>query len=271
MDFIKMRDRYRIYYLEEFVENSKAVIILTHGFAEYYSRYDYVSNYLQKNGFTIIRYDLRGHGRNEKRGHLDRFEDFIEDLREIVDIAIKKYPQTPIITLGHSMGGLITAIFGVAYPNKVDFQIFSGPALGVLPSSKKINHGLIKLLSKVAGSIMIKNPIDEGICGRREVYENYINDPYVLHKASVRMYYQFLFRGINIILKNMSDYRYKCLILHGELDPIVPAKISKKFYDSIASEKKHLKEYSGLYHEILNEDDRNIVLEDIITWINNGL
>ena len=267
MEFIKMRDGYEIYFRDEPAKNPKGVIIITHGFAEHCSRYDFVSNYFIKEGYSIIRYDLRGHGRNKERGRLNRFEDYVDDLAEIVKIASDKYPQLPQITFGHSMGGLITALYGIGHPNVVTAQILSGPALRKLPAADKLNPGLMKYLSGIAGGWKIKNPVDDGICGKEGVYEDYLKDPLVLHKASLELYYQFLIRGTELVQEEAEKYDNPLLIIHGKKDPIVPVEISRWFYRTISSQKKNLIEYDGLYHEILNEDKRTDILDDMVSWI----
>ena len=62
-------------------------------------------------------------------------------------------------------------------------------------------------------------------------------------------------------------YKYPCLILHGGGDQIVAPDSSKYFYDHISSTDKQLKIYEGLYHEILNEPEKDTVIEDIRLWI----
>lgn len=267
MESIRMRDGYEIWYREDPVENPKGMIVITHGFAEHAGRYDHVTGYLKNSGYHVVRYDLRGHGRNKGRGQLDRFESYLEDLEEIVGKLSSSYPNLPIITFGHSMGGLITAIFGTLHPQMVTAQILSGPALGKLPSADKLKPGLMKLLSQIAGGFKLENPVGEGICGNRQVYIDYINDPLVLHKASIRLYYQFLFRGVDMVREGVKAYGCPCLIVHGKKDPIVPIGISRGFYKEISSQKKDLIEYEGLYHEILNEDKRDLVLKDITDWL----
>jgi alpha-beta hydrolase superfamily lysophospholipase len=267
MEFIEMRDGYEIWYREDPVENPRGIVVITHGFAEHAGRYDHVTAYLNGSGYHVVRYDLRGHGRNKERGYLDRFESYVEDLGDVVRDLGERYPEVPLVTFGHSMGGLITAIFGSVHPEMVKAQILSGPALGKLPSAEKLQPAVMKVLSGVAGGIMLKNPVGEGICGNRQIYIDYINDPLVLHKASIKLYYQFLFRGVEIVRESEKDYGCPCLIVHGKEDPIVPISISKSFYRAIKSQKKDLIEYEGLYHEILNEDKRDLVLKDITDWL----
>lgn len=272
MNYYKLRDEYELFFKEDSIEKPKAIVIITHGFAEHFSRYDYFTSSLNHGGYGVIRYDLRGHGRNKKDlGHIESFNDFILDLEEIYKKVLRKYTGTPIFLFGHSMGGLITAIFGSNPDLKLNGIVLSGAAVGELPSAKKINRKLIKAVCKIYDKYMIKNPIDKSLCKNQEVYYEYLNDKFVLHKASVRFYYEFLFIGVDKISKAKNDFSFPVLFVHGEEDKIVPISISKSFFNSISSRDKTFKEYKSLYHEILNEKERDYVIKDIISWLDNRI
>lgn len=272
MDYFKLRDKYEIFLEENIRGDSRAIVIISHGFAEHSSRYDYLVNSLLKSRYGVIRYDLRGHGRNkENLGHIDSFEDFILDLEEIYKETIKKYPDKPIFLFGHSMGGLITSLFALNNQLKVNGLILSGPALGLLPSANKINKSLLRLASMFIGKLMIKNPIDKNLCKNEEVYYDYIEDDLVLHKASLKFYYEFLFKGGGEFSENKNDFTYPLLILHGKEDKIVPISLSEDFYKKVKSTDKTFIGYHNLYHEILNEKERDIVIKDIISWLDKRI
>ena len=272
MDYFKLRDDYELFFKEDFIENPKAIVIISHGFAEHFSRYDYFTDSLNQSGYGVIRYDLRGHGRNKKDlGHIQSFEDFILDLEEIYKETLRSFPSIPIFLFGHSMGGLITAIFGSKSALELRGIVLSGPAVGELPSAKNLNRKLVKFLCKINDKFMIRNPIDKSLCKNEEVYYEYLNDEFVLHKASLRFYYEFLFVGPDNILKAKDKFSLPVLIVHGEEDKIVPISISKSFFNSISSRDKTFKEYKSLYHEILNEKERDYVIKDIISWLDNRI
>jgi acylglycerol lipase len=272
MDFFKLRDDYELFYKEDFIKKPKAIVIISHGFAEHFSRYDYFADSLNQSGYGVVRYDLRGHGRNkELLGYVESFDEFIFDLEEIYKEVLKKFPMTPIFLFGHSMGGLITAILGSKSNLALRGIVLSGPALGVLPSAKDLNKKLVKLACVVYDKLMIKNPIDKSLCKNEEVYYEYLNDKYVLHKASLRLYYEFLFVGSDKILKEKEHFSLPVLIVHGEKDKIVPISISKGFFNSIQSTDKTFKEYKTLFHEILNEKERDDVINDIISWLDSRI
>jgi alpha-beta hydrolase superfamily lysophospholipase len=57
------------------------------------------------------------------------------------------------------------------------------------------------------------------------------------------------------------------LILHGTEDKATNPSGSQFFYDNAGSADKTLKLYSGHYHDLLNDIDKEIVMADINDWI----
>lgn len=114
---------------------------------------------------------------------------------------------------------------------------------------------------------MIKNPVSEYICSDLEVVKAYREDPLVLREATMNLYVEFLINGTSYASSEMKSYKYPCLITQGEEDKIVPKEIAKNLYDSISSKDKTIKNYEGLYHEILNEKKKDMVIDDMINWL----
>jgi alpha-beta hydrolase superfamily lysophospholipase len=57
------------------------------------------------------------------------------------------------------------------------------------------------------------------------------------------------------------------LVVHGAEDRLVAASGSERLFECVASEDVHLKIYHDLYHEVFNEPERDLVLDDVISWI----
>ncbi len=49
--------------------------------------------------------------------------------------------------LGHSMGGFITCLYGIKYPNKLMGQIFSGAAVQRVPQVEGFKGDLFKFVN----------------------------------------------------------------------------------------------------------------------------
>lgn len=265
---VKSFDNTEIYYMKDVPQNAKAIIIIVHGVAEHLGRYEYLKDKFESFGYGVYRFDNRGHGLSGgNRGDMNDFNELIDDTDIIVNIAKKEYPDLPLYMLGHSMGGFITAAYGVKYKNKLRGQILSGAATNKMPFSLTLKS--IKFPYILKGKV--PNSLSKLISRDPQVVKKYEEDPLVLKETTLRFNNQFVNKGIPWLVRNLSSYEYPCLILHGGDDHIVPKECSQKFYDGISSKDKQIKIYEGLYHEIFNEKERDTVIEDVHKWLENRL
>ncbi|MGF7059363.1 lysophospholipase [Brassicibacter mesophilus] len=257
-----------IYYEKDIPEQAKAIVIIVHGFAEHLGRYEYFKDKLNDLGYGVYRFDNRGHGRSGgKKGHLQDFNYFITDADAIVEMAKNENPSVPIFMFGHSMGGFITSAYGIRYKEKLRGQILSGAATMKPPQVAGVKSNLFRVLNKIVPRIKVKNSLDNMICHNQDVVKAYKEDPLNLKYATLKFYVEFLVKGIEWLNKNMSEYNYPCLILHGANDKIVSKQASENFYNVIKSDDKKIIIYESLYHEIINEDKKDDIVEDIHIWM----
>ena len=61
------------------------------------------------------------------------------------------------------------------------------------------------------------------------------------------------------------------LVVHGEADKLIPVEGSRRLVECVGSDDVHLKSYPDLYHEVFNEPEQNLVLDDVTAWIESKL
>lgn len=266
--YIRTSDGIELRYKTDLIDDPKAIVLINHGFAEHLDRYDFISGRLNDGGYSVYRYDLRGHGRTRsKKGDIESFEEFAEDAQTMVNLIKEENKGKEVYMLGHSMGGFVSCLYALNYPDELAGQILSGPAVDRLPKAQGINGVFLKYMSPLLGGLDFPNIIADDICSVDQVVEDFKNDPLVLKKTTIRFLDQFLLKGTDYILGRIENYNYPCLICHGGDDIIVPVDISRSFYDEIGSEDKTIKVYDGLYHEILNEREKYEVARDMVDWL----
>jgi pimeloyl-ACP methyl ester carboxylesterase len=100
-------------------------VVLIHGFSVPYYIYDPTFEFLSRNGFRVLRYDLLGRGfsdRPDVNYDLDLFVRQLKGLLDALDIG------SPVCLVGLSMGGPITATFTARYPERVEKLVLIDPA-----------------------------------------------------------------------------------------------------------------------------------------------
>lgn len=258
----------RIYYYKQIPPDARGLIMISHGFGEHSGLYEEFMDFLINNGYGVCAYDHRAHGQSEEeRGHIDRFEFFIEDMAVVVRHLKQEHQGLPLFIFGHSMGGLIAFIFGVLHPEGLKGQVFTGPAVGRPIGTGFIPGSLFTLLKRYFPRVKIyPNLSRKGT--RNKAYQVKIKaDSKTLKYETVSFISEFLFRGIALAKDNAPSYRLPVLFLHGKADRIIPYRASMEIFEQIASEDKTLKLYEGMYHELVREPEREEVWQDILGWL----
>jgi len=258
----------KIYYRHKLPPNPKAVVVICHGYAEHSYFYLPLMERLAAEGYGAYALDHRGHGYSEaERGHLDRFETFLEDLDFFVDYVQGLHPTLPFFMFGHSMGGLITFNYGILHPEKLKGQIFSGAALDRPVGTEKIPAFIFWLGSVLFKKYKIRPNLRGKTTRNKQVRKVSDGDPLVLRYGTMGFFYEFACRGVSFAQKKAECYNLPCLFLHGIADGIVACQSSEKTFPRISSQDKTLKLYEGLYHELIHEPEGEEVLADILSWL----
>jgi alpha-beta hydrolase superfamily lysophospholipase len=261
-----MRDKTTLFVKRAILPLMKAIVVIVHGVCEHNERYDYITSALNNAGFSVVRFDLRGHGKSGgERGYAASYHEFSDDLNEIISVTGKDFPDIPVFVLGHSMGAFISALYEILYPDRTKGQILSGIPAIVLPLSD------IKLLKKLPYNKFPKmnavNKLAKLVSKDPQVVQNYIEDPLNLKKSTIKMSAEMFLKGPEYLAGHINNSKTPCLVLHGQEDKIVTEKSSEWFYENISSLDKTRKVYPGLYHEIFNEPERDYVIDDVIKWL----
>ena len=111
-------------YVEAFdADAPRGTVTLVHGFTENAYKYSELTYSLLQNGFSVVAYDHRGHGRSWRDPaisdlsltHVDRFDEYVSDLKCVCEQALAAMPR-PWTVFCHSMGGAVTGLFLENHP-----------------------------------------------------------------------------------------------------------------------------------------------------------
>jgi len=249
-------------------EDAKGVVLITHGIAEHSGRYEHVALSLNEAGYSVVAFDLRGHGKSSgKRNYIKSFQDYLDDLDEVLTRTKNKFPDLPIFLFGHSMGGGILSLYAIERQPDVKGILLSAPSV-------KVSDDLSPFLQKISGILSVIAPklpaikLDSAdISKDKKVVEAYDTDPLNYRGGILARTGSELLKSTKTISKSASKITLPILIMHGTLDKLADMSGSQMLYDTVSSQDKTLKLYKGLYHEILNEPEQDQVKADMIAWL----
>ncbi|QFU77681.1 alpha/beta hydrolase [Halioglobus maricola] len=250
----------------------KAVVLLVHGAGEHSNRYRHVAELLTGKGFAVAALDHIGHGQSDgEYGHMEKFQHYLDTLEIFRRQVSWDFDKVPMFLLGHSMGGLISALYLLEYQDEFLGAALSGPAIKTDIEPGKGQLLSIKLLSKTTPSLGVLQLDSEGVSRDPAVVAAYNDDPLVHHGKMSARFVSELFNGMNTIQAEAHKITLPLLLMHGEADSMTSAEGSKHLNGKVRSEDKTLKLYPKLYHEIFNEPEQDEVLGDLLAWLEQRL
>ena len=245
----------------------RAVIVLAHGASEHSGRYAWTGEQLTERGYALYALDHRGHGRSAgDRAVIDRMANAVEDLHTLVERAHNAYPGRPVVLLGHSMGGAVALAYTMEHEDALDALVLSAP-LAALEAAPAVQRIIGRALSVVAPSLGVVVIDSTAVSRDPEVVADYDADPLNYHGKVPARTVAELSRAIDGFPDGVTHFRLPMLVMHGTADRLVPIAASEMVVERAGSEDKTFKRYDGLFHEILNEPERQQVLDDIADWL----
>jgi len=251
-------------------------MVLVHGYAEHSGRYDEMAMHFAARGFAVHAYDQAGHGRTPgPRGHVDRFGRLVDELVRFVDRVRGEDPSLPLVLVGHSMGGLVTAASAVLGKPAADHIVLSGALLQVGDDGRtdwriRLQAWAARLLAPLGPLARFPMGLDaRGLSRDPEVVRRYEEDPLVKDRISAR-FASGMLAMVEIVRRAPERVEIPMLLLHGESDPICPMAGSRAFYAGLSpatAARSALKTYPGLRHEIFQEPEREAVWQDMLDWL----
>jgi len=80
------------------------LLLLAHGWSANYGTVLQLGAPLVREGWEVLLFDVRGHGRNEPAPYVT-IRQFRDDLMAVARYAARRFPERPLVLIGHSWGG----------------------------------------------------------------------------------------------------------------------------------------------------------------------
>ena len=245
----------------------RGVVVLVHGLGEHAGRYDAVARHLNGWGFAVRGYDQHGHGESGgARGGLPANNRLLVDLADIVDSTrLRMDPGTPLILLGHSMGGVVAARFVSLGARPVQALVLSSPALDA--GFGFFKRRLVAALANIAPHLRVGNGLDvNAISHDPATVLAYQSDPLVHDRISARLA-QFIATAGPATLAKAAAWKVPTLVLYAGEDKLVNPAGSRAFQAAAPPQIVTAHCFEAMYHEIFNELDAESVFAELKTWL----
>ena len=247
----------------------RALVLVVHGYGEHCGRYRHVIDALTERGYAAFTLDHYGHGQSEGlRAYFDDFDRPLVDLKAYVDSFRPQYPDKPLFVLGHSMGALISLAFTLRHQAEISGLIISGAPVNADANVSPLIVALGYALNRIVPKLPLLSLGDSSILSSDpEVGRAFDADP-LTYKGNMRVRLGVAINDTaKAVRERLPELQLPLLIMHGEGDTMVNPSGSKLVYERASSADKTLRIYPDMYHEIMNERQRDIALGDILNWL----
>ncbi|MGF7218022.1 alpha-beta hydrolase superfamily lysophospholipase [Spirosoma lacussanchae] len=248
------------------VGTPEAVVVLAHGFNAHSGYFQWAAEQLAVRQYEVYAIDFPGRGNSDgERYYVADYNQFVRELDKLVDITKAARPGLPTFLLGHSAGGVLSSIYALEHQAKLSGFICESFAFQV--PAPDFALAVLKGLSHVFPHAHVLRLKNEDFSRMSSVVEFMNNDPLIADEVQPTKTVQQLSLADERLKAEMANITLPLLILHGTDDKVTKPSGSQYFYETSSSTDKTLKLYEGHYHDLLNDAEREVVMQDILGWI----
>lgn len=280
----------------------KCVVQIVHGMAEYIERYEEFAGFLTDRGIVVTGEDHLGHGGSVSEGGIygyfceqDPATVAVRDTHRLKKMTQSLYPGVPYIIFGHSMGSFMVRDYMYRYGTGINGAILMGTGAqpgAILNAAKAVanvqklfcgSRHVSKLLDRLAFGAYNKQIADaktkfDWLTKDEACVNRYNADPLCGFTFTVNGFVT-MFELISRIQKQENlekiPKNLPVLMLSGEEDPVGGYGDGvRSVYESLNTvglQDVNLSMYDSDRHELLNETDKERVMQDLYDWIENKI
>ena len=268
---------------------TKGIYLIAHGVCEHIDRFDGVARYLAERGFAVYGEDHLGHGKTAGWDDLKQIgilpkkadKDIIKDMHKMRDIAVMENPGVPEFILGHSMGSFVAKIYSANYGEELKGAVYcgSGDFTNYLRFAKVPFGLLVSIIGRDRQVKVSNNMLSTGWLSRsKENRRDYLADPYI-----TAYYTPGLMETLGFLAADSSGVHWAkkvrkdlpILVISGTQDIVgfctVGVKMAAKALEKTGHEDVTHKWYKSYRHEILRDDCKEQVYQDVYNWTESKL
>jgi acylglycerol lipase len=248
----------------------EAFVLIVHGLSEHSGRYAHVATHLMLHDFAVLSYDHRHHGRSEgaPRAYIERFDRLVDDLDMVLDWARTEAGDRPIFLFGHSIGGAVVARYVIEHGDEgLAGVILSSAALKFSDDQFPLLRKIAPLLSRFFPTLPTTKDDRAYLSRDPSVQRAFMRDP-LTYKGGLRTRTGWVaLTNTGDIMDHGQAFTAPLYLFHGTADRITDPLGSQQLFEAAGAADKTLRLYDGFYHETLNEEERQQVLDELVEWL----
>ena len=248
----------------------RVVILALHGFNDSRDAWEIPAPDFTAAGMALYSPDQRGFGDAPGRGLWPGAEALIDDAAEMTDLLRRRYPGTPVILMGESMGGAVLMCLATrrGAPAVAGYVLVAPAVWGRARMNVFMRTGLWLAANLLPGMELSRPPPPVQIFAsdNREALIRLSRDPLTI--LSTRM---DTLRGLVDLMDAALAASYlftaRALLMYGAHDELVPKEATLTTWRALPRGPHELAFYPNGWHLMMRDLDREVPIGDAIAWI----
>ncbi|MHA1136485.1 MAG: lysophospholipase [Candidatus Thorarchaeota archaeon] len=253
-------------------DKPRALLIILHGIGSHAGDFRELGKHYADKGLAVFIPDLRGFGHySGLKGHVMSFDEYVEDIQNLVMYVKDRYLNNIVFLFGFSMGGINAVRYAAKYRLEIDGLILHCPGVAQnleIGTGKKITGNLLSLLNVKR---YVPSDINyEDATRNPKVIKQMETDPLRFEQVTPRFGIEGL-KAAEDGFNSAASIKLPVLLQQAGADKLVDPIKSKEFFDALSSVDKTWKLYDGFYHQLHDDPEKEQVLGDMTDWLEKRL
>ncbi|MBL7814372.1 MAG: alpha/beta fold hydrolase [Saprospiraceae bacterium] len=228
----------RGYFIRALTVEAKATIIVLHGIGSAKEVYFPFASWLAQQGFNIVVYDQRAHGRSGGRyctfGYLEK-----KDVSKVINKTLRRFSKLPIGIHGTSMGGAV--------------------AIQALAIEKRLKFGIIESTFNT-----LENVIEEYGRDMLKFRSRWLVRRILSRSAKIAQFRPFDVKPVEFC----RQIEQPILMIHGDVDEKIPIQFHRDNFSALKTTDKEFFVVNGAGHDNVSETGGTVYYQKILTFLN---
>ncbi len=248
---------------------SKTAVIIFHRGHEHSARLLNVIEELALEESWVFAWDARGHGNSTTK--LESYTQLVSDMDEFLRHIANKHNIAfeNMLLVGHSFSCPALVKYIQKYNPKINSIVLVSPAFKINLFLPFAMQGL-KLLSRINPEAQIRSYVSGKMLSRSKCEAKaYDQDRTISRNISVKVLLG-LHETAAQVIRDAGKTKTPTLMLLSGSDFVADLKEQKRFFNLLASQKKQMRIYPGMRHDIFHEKGRSEPLEALKMFASEG-